>query len=63
MRGEKKRERKECLKEGHDFADAARSDTIWKKAMKDIKEKIGGASIELITGYLKQEGMKALGMA
>lgn len=48
---------------GHDFIDAARSDSLWKKAMKEIKEKVGGASIEVVTGYLKHEGMKALGMA
>ena len=47
---------------GHEFADAARSDTIWEKAKKTIKEKVGSASVGLVTEYLAKLGKEALGM-
>jgi hypothetical protein len=48
---------------GHEFAAAARSDTIWAKAKKQIKEKAGSVTIEVMTEYLKHLGKEALGIA
>lgn len=33
---------------GHDFADAARSESNWKKAMDLIKEKTGGITLDVL---------------
>jgi hypothetical protein len=53
-----------CLTwDGHDFADAARSDTIWNKAKSQIKEKVGGVTIGLLVEYLKHLGRQQLGLA
>ena len=38
---------------GHDFIDAARSDTIWKKTTTAIAKAVGGASIDVFIKYLK----------
>jgi predicted transcriptional regulator len=48
---------------GHDFADAARSETLWAKAKRQIKEKAGSVTIEVMTEYLKHLGKEALGIA
>ena len=37
---------------GHDFADAARNDTIWKKAIATVKDKGGSASIGVLFALL-----------
>lgn len=47
---------------GHEFADAARSDTLWNQAKAAVKEKVGSASIALLTQYLQSLAKTALGM-
>ena len=37
---------------GHDFADSARNEATWKKATGLVKEKAGGATIEVIKEVL-----------
>ena len=37
---------------GHDFADAARSDTTWNKATGMIKDKAGGVTLEILKQLL-----------
>jgi hypothetical protein len=46
---------------GHEFAAAARSEGIWAQAKKGIKEKIGSASMTVITQYLQSLAKSALG--
>jgi uncharacterized protein DUF2513 len=45
--------------EGHDFLDAARNETIWKKALAIVKEKGGSVAFsvlkELLMGLAKQQ--------
>ena len=47
---------------GHDFIDAARSDTIWKKTTTAIAKAVGGASIDVFIKYLKAQAMETLGL-
>ena len=47
---------------GHEFADAARNDTMWNKAKKTIQEKVGTVSIALLTEYLQNLARGALGL-
>ena len=47
---------------GHDFIDAARSDTIWKKTTTAIATAVGGASIDVVIKYLKAQAMATLGL-
>jgi hypothetical protein len=37
---------------GHDFADASRNEGTWQKAVSIIKEKAGGATIEMVKEVL-----------
>ncbi|HVR09891.1 MAG TPA: DUF2513 domain-containing protein [Thermoanaerobaculia bacterium] len=37
---------------GHDFADAARSDTTWNKATGMIKDKAGGVTLDILKQLL-----------
>jgi hypothetical protein len=37
---------------GHDFAEAARSETAWNKAKSIVKEKAGGATLEILKEVL-----------
>ena len=48
---------------GHDFVDAARNDTLWKKAMATVKSQVGGVTIELMIQYLKAQAMSRLGLS
>lgn len=45
---------------GHDFADAARSDSIWAKAKKLVIEKTGGATIDVMKQVLISAAKHAL---
>ena len=47
---------------GHDFADAARNDTIWNKAKATIASTVGGVTIDVMIRYLKSQAMAALGL-
>jgi hypothetical protein len=47
---------------GHDFLDAARDDTIWRKAMDKIAGTTGSVSIEVLKAVLIDLGKKALGL-
>ena len=45
---------------GHDFADAARNDSIWNKAKSLVVEKAGAVSIEVMKGLLVDLAKNAL---
>jgi hypothetical protein len=47
---------------GHDFVDAARSDTVWNKAVATAKEKGVGLTVELTVQYLKSLAKEVLGI-
>lgn len=48
---------------GHEFADAARSDTVWNKTKLVIKDKVGSVGIGLLIEVLKQQAKLALGLS
>jgi hypothetical protein len=48
---------------GHDFTDAARSDTIWKKATTKIASTVGGVTIDVLIQYLKTQALASLGLS
>lgn len=54
---------KRLTSKGHDFVDAARSDTIWNKARATIAATVGGVSIDVLTRYLKSQALSALGLS
>lgn len=47
---------------GHEFLDAARNDTIWKKAGAQIKKAGGQITLALLEELLKKLGKDALGL-
>lgn len=47
---------------GHDFADAARNDGVWKKTVTTIKNTVGSATVEVLLQYLRLELRKTLGL-
>lgn len=47
---------------GHDFADAARSDAIWTRSMKTVKETVGAVTINVLLQYLQTEARRVLGL-
>ena len=47
---------------GHDFADAARSDTTWNKAKTVVKEKGGGVTVEVMKQVLVSLLKNTLGL-
>jgi hypothetical protein len=49
--------------EGHEFADAARSDTVWNRAKSTIKDKVGSVGIGVMVEVLKQHAKQLLGLA
>jgi hypothetical protein len=48
--------------QGHDFLDAARSDTLWENAKKLTLEQTGGLSLDLLKAALLSLGKQALGV-
>ena len=42
---------------GHDFADAARSDSIWHSTMKVIDEKVGGVTFDVLMQCLQRRAL------
>ena len=46
--------------EGYDFLDAARNDTIWKKAKKKCLEATGGLAIDVLKASLVEFGKEAI---
>ena len=48
--------------EGHDFLDAARSDTVWKKAKEQLGKVGGSASLEIVKAVLVQITKTQLGL-
>jgi len=48
--------------EGHDFLDAARNDTIWRKALDRIAGTTGSVSLDVLKALLADFGKKALGL-
>jgi hypothetical protein len=49
--------------EGHEFAEAARSDTLWNNTKAVVKDKVGSVGIGLLIEVLKQQAKLALGLA
>jgi hypothetical protein len=47
---------------GHDFADASRNETIWRKAITKIGSTVGGASIGLLKELLVRFTKESLGL-
>lgn len=47
---------------GHEFLDAARSDTIWNRAKTQVKDKVGTAGLGLLIDVLKHQAKQALGI-
>jgi hypothetical protein len=47
---------------GHEFADNARNDQTWKKAIQVVGEKLGSASFEAVSSLLAQLVKQALGV-
>jgi len=48
--------------QGHEFIDAARSDTIWNKAMQKVKDAGGAVTFSALTGLLKKLVEENLGL-
>jgi hypothetical protein len=46
---------------GHDFLDAARDDTIWKKAKQNVMKPAAAYTFEIVKEYLKAEIKMKLG--
>ena len=47
--------------EGHDFLDAARNDTIWKKAKEKCLATTGGLAFDVLKACLVEFGKQAIG--
>lgn len=47
---------------GHDFADASRSETIWRRAMAAVKDSAGSVTIAVMTQLLIHYAKKAVGL-
>ena len=47
---------------GHEFLDAARSDTLWERAKKETLKQTGGLSLDLLKAALLHLGKQALGV-
>lgn len=48
---------------GHEFLDAARSDTIWNKVKAQVKDKAGSVSFDVLKVLLKKAAVAVLGQA
>ena len=48
--------------QGHDFIDAARNETFFKRALAEIKEKAVPVTIGLVLEYLKAKAREKLGI-
>lgn len=48
---------------GHEFAENARSDTVWNRAKGVIRDKVGTASIAVMVEVLKQQARHLLGLS
>ena len=48
--------------EGHDFLDAARNDSIWKKAKEKCLEATGGLAFDMLKACLAKMGKEAIGL-
>jgi hypothetical protein len=47
--------------DGHDFLDAARSDTVWNEAQQTIKEKVGTVAFDMLKALLVTIAKEQLG--
>ncbi len=47
---------------GHEFLDAARSDTLWERAKSKTLKETGGLSLDLLKATLLHLGKQALGL-
>ena len=48
--------------EGHEFLEASKNETIWKKANNLIKDKGLGLGYDILKGLLIQESLKVVGL-
>jgi Hypothetical protein (DUF2513) len=48
---------------GHEFLDAARSDTLWNSAKSKVVNTTGGLAFEFVREVLTQKGKELLGLA
>ena len=49
--------------EGHDFLDAIRNDTVWRKTMDKVTSTLGSASFEIIKSIAEGYAKQLLGMS
>ena len=49
--------------QGHEFLEAARNDTIWRKAVGRMVEVTGGVSLDVLKDLLIASGKQALGLS
>lgn len=49
--------------QGHEFLEAARNDTIWRKAVGKMVEVTGGVSLDVLKDLLIAYGKQALGLS
>lgn len=49
--------------QGHEFLEAARNDTIWRKAVGKMVEVTGGVSLDVLKDLLIASGKQALGLS
>lgn len=49
--------------QGHEFLEAARNDTIWRKAVAKMVEVTGGVSLDVLKDLLIASGKQALGLS
>jgi hypothetical protein len=47
---------------GHDFLDAMRDETIWKKARESVLKPIGGVAFDVLKEWLKAQMREKLGL-
>ena len=48
---------------GHEFLDAARNPTVWKKSLDLVGGAMGAVSFAVVVEVLKREALRALGLA
>lgn len=47
---------------GHEFADAARNESLWNQTKKAVREKVGSTTIGVLTNYLQNLARSMLGL-
>jgi len=48
--------------DGHEFLDAARSDSLWERAKRETLKQTGGLAFDILKAALSRAAMQAIGM-